>query len=518
MKATAKNTAKGLVVSKKSPIFALPRIPYGNIQSHTKPFWAYSCCTSGNPVSGFLAELTGYALFVSSPLCVQPCQEPTQSIWRSIVTRLHLVMSIASSLIERYCDSISKTPTSFGLKFLANEKFAKSKTLCTFVMRHLSITEYILYSRAYGRIFVTHLRSAMWGCRNLSKVRPSFVHITHRLCYRLCDTLTRLANCRRSTVTGLPQTTSIESSPTGRYSVPILTIPTSFGELANEKFAKSKTLCTFVMRLNHFVRYILSSNAHGRISLAHLCPHSCGSVASSEVRPLFVHIAHQLCPKLCDRTTRLANCRRSIVTRLHLVMSIASSRIGRYCDSISKNPTSFGLKFLANEKFAKSKTLCTFVMRLNHFVRYILSSNAHGRISLAHLCPHSCGSVASSEVRPLFVHIAHQLCPKLCDKPTRLANCRRSTVTGLPQTTSIESSPTGRYSVPILTHPTSFGWKFTVIRRRLYIAMLRLSRPARRYWRLVQQSSSSSGAVLPSASTISLSAAASSPNLKSFAL
>ena len=117
MKATAKNTANGLVVSNESPIFALPRIPYGNIQSHTKPFWAYSCCTSGNPVSGFLAELTGYALFVSSPLCVQPCQEPTQSIWRSIVTRLHLVMSIASSRIGRHCGLISKNPTSFGWKF-----------------------------------------------------------------------------------------------------------------------------------------------------------------------------------------------------------------------------------------------------------------------------------------------------------------------------------------------------------------------------------------------------------------
>jgi len=94
----------------------------------------------------------------------------------------------------------------------------------------------------------------------------------------------------------------------------------------------------------------------------------------------------------------------------------------------------------------------------------------------------------------------------------------RSIVTRLHLVMSIASSLIERYCDSISKNPTSFGWKFTVIRRRLFIAMLRLSRPARRYWRLVQQSSSSSGAVLPSASTTSLSAAASSPNLKSFAL
>ena len=94
----------------------------------------------------------------------------------------------------------------------------------------------------------------------------------------------------------------------------------------------------------------------------------------------------------------------------------------------------------------------------------------------------------------------------------------RSIVTLPQQIRSIASSQIGRYCASLSKNPTSFGWKFTVIRRRLFIAMLRLSRPARRYWRSVQQSSSSSDAVLPSASTISLSAAASSPNLKSFAL
>ena len=109
--------------------------------------------------------------------------------------------------------------------------------------------------------------------------------------------------------------------------------------------------------------------------------------------------------------------------------------------------------------------------------------------------------------------------------PTFDAQCQvrsrvvwRSIVTRLHLVMSIASSRIEKYCAPISQNPTSFGWKFTVIRRRLYIAMLRLSRPARRYWRLVQQSSSSSDAVLPSASTTSLSAAASSPNLKSFAL
>ena len=94
----------------------------------------------------------------------------------------------------------------------------------------------------------------------------------------------------------------------------------------------------------------------------------------------------------------------------------------------------------------------------------------------------------------------------------------RSIVTRLHLVMSIASSLIEKYCDSISKNPTSFGWKFTVIRRRLFIAMLRLSRPARRYWRLAQQSSSSSDAVSPSASTTSLSAAASSPNLKSFAL
>lgn len=107
-------------------------------------------------------------------------------------------------------------------------------------------------------------------------------------------------------------------------------------------------------------------------------------------------------------------------------------------------------------------------------------------------------------------------CVQQCQRPTQSASAR-STVQLRPVATTALWRIAKSFG-HILTNPTSFGWKFTVIRGRLYIAMLRLSRPARRYWRLVQQSSSSSDAVLPSASTISLSAAASSQNLKSFAI
>ncbi len=207
---------------------------------------------------------------------------------------------------------------------------------------------------------------------------------------------------------------------------------------------------------------------------------------------------------------------RSIVTRLHLVMSTASSRIERLCGSISKNPTFFGWNPLpANEKFADSKTLCTFAVRSFRAVKHIQCLCAYGRTSLSYLhC--STGTSQFSGVRPSFVHIANSLCYRSCEVPTQ--SIWRSIVTRLHLVMSTASSRIERLCGSISKNPTSFGWKFTVIRRRLYIAMLRLSRPARRYWRLVQQSSSSSDAVLPSASTISLSAAASSQNLKSFAL
>ena len=117
-------------------------------------------------------------------------------------------------------------------------------------------------------------------------------------------------------------------------------------------------------------------------------------------------------------------------------------------------------------------------------------------------------------VRPLSIHTT--TFDAQCQVRSRVV--WRSIVTRLRLVMSTAPSPTGRYSVLISTRPTSFGLKFTVIRGRLYTAMLRLSRPARRYWRLVQQSSSSSGAELPSASTISLLAAVSSQNLKTFAL
>lgn len=151
----------------------------------------------------------------------------------------------------------------------------------------------------------------------------------------------------------------------------------------------------------------------------------------------------------------------------------------------------------------------------NHlFVGNIKSYEAHLGVFLLHLCYYKGGGLATKQgARPLYI-IAN--CVQQCQTTTQSASAR-STVQLRPVATTALWRIAKSFG-HILTIPTSFGWKFTVIRRRLYIAMLRLSRPARRYWRLVQQSSSSSDAVLPSASTTSLSAAASSPNLKSFAL
>lgn len=157
-----------------------------------------------------------------------------------------------------------------------------------------------------------------------------------------------------------------------------------------------------------------------------------------------------------------------------------------------------------------------FALPKYRIVGNIKSYEALLGVFLLHFCSGSCGTLASKKGHALLLYILQTLCVQQCQSTTQ--SIWRSIVTRLHLVMSIASSRIGRYCDSISKNPTSFGWKFTVIRRRLSIAMLRLSRPARRYWRLVQQSSSSSDAVLPSASTISLSAAASSPNLKSFAL
>lgn len=154
-----------------------------------------------------------------------------------------------------------------------------------------------------------------------------------------------------------------------------------------------------------------------------------------------------------------------------------------------------------------------FALPKHLFVGHIKSYKARLGVFLLHFCSYGGGALASIGGTPSF-YTAN--CVQLCQSTTQSASAR-STVQLRPVATTALWRIAKSFG-HILTIPTSFGWKFTVIRRRLFIAMLRLSRPARRYWRLVQQSSSSSGAVLPSASTTSLSAAASSPNLKSFAL
>ena len=258
----------------------------------------------------------------------------------------------------------------------------------------------------------------------------------------------------------------------------------------------------FALPKNRVVGNIKSYEALLGVFLLHFCSGSRGSLARLGGTPSF-YTAN--CVQQCQRTTQSASARSTV--QLRPVMSTASSRIGRLC---GRNPLP------ANEKFAVSKTLCIFAVRQIRATEYILDLCAYGRTSLSYPLRGTGLSQNLLGVRPSFVHIANSLCYRLCDKPTQ--SVWRSIVTRLHLVMSIASSRIERYCGSISKNPTSFGWKFTVIRGRLYIAMLRLSRPARRYWRLVQQSSSSSDAVLPSASTTSLSAAASSQNLKSFAL
>lgn len=266
----------------------------------------------------------------------------------------------------------------------------------------------------------------------------------------------------------------------------------------------------FALPKHLFVGHIKSYKARLGVFLLHFCSYGGGALASIGGTPSF-YTAN--CVQLCQSTTQSASARSTV--QLRPVATTALWRIAKSFGHILTIPTSFGWKFLANEKFADSKTLCTFAVRSFRAVKHIQCLCAYGRTSLSYLhC--STGTSQFSGVRPSFVHIANSLCYRSCEVPTQ--SIWRSIVTRLHLVMSIASSRIGRYCDSISKNPTSFGWKFTVIRRRLFIAMLRLSRPARRYWRLVQQSSSSSDAVLPSASTTSLSAAASSPNLKSFAL
>ena len=120
----AKNTAKGLVVSKKSPIFALPKKRNSaNPYIVDSTLWAYPCSTSALRSCASLARNKGVR-----PICTytttfdEQCQRRSKVVGRSIVTRLRNIMRIAHSLLERSCARIFQSPTSFGSKSTVNPR------------------------------------------------------------------------------------------------------------------------------------------------------------------------------------------------------------------------------------------------------------------------------------------------------------------------------------------------------------------------------------------------------------
>lgn len=116
MLAHAKNMAKGLVVSKKSPIFALPNHLFvGKIKSYEALLGVLLLhfCTYGG---GGLATKQGVRPFCTAANCVQQCQTTTQSASARSTVRPCQITSTAHSRIGRSCGQILPTLTSFGSK------------------------------------------------------------------------------------------------------------------------------------------------------------------------------------------------------------------------------------------------------------------------------------------------------------------------------------------------------------------------------------------------------------------
>lgn len=115
MLAHAKNMAKGLVVSKKSPIFALPKNRVvGNTKSYQAllgVFLLHFCSGS----CGSLARLGGTPSFYTAN-CVQQCQRTTQSASARSIVQLRPSTSIVFSRHARFYAHILPTLTSFGSK------------------------------------------------------------------------------------------------------------------------------------------------------------------------------------------------------------------------------------------------------------------------------------------------------------------------------------------------------------------------------------------------------------------
>lgn len=126
-----------------------------------------------------------------------------------------------------------------------------------------------------------------------------------------------------------------------------------------------------------------------------------------------------------------------------------------------------------------------------------------------------CAGLATEGGTPSF-YTYNKTFDGLCQTRSRV--CRRTIVTDPHPITSIGSCRAAKSCGFNSRKRISSALKFTVSRRLRSIATLRLSRPARRFWRSVQLSSSSSIEELLCASTIFLSFGASSRKLNPLAL
>ena len=124
MNGNVKNTANGLVISKKSPIFALPT-KCESTKSYIvdSTLWAYPCSTSASCGRALLAQMGDTSSFYTYTTTFdEQCQQRSKVCRRSIVTGSLPITSIGSYLIVKSCDHNSKKRISSAWKFTANHR------------------------------------------------------------------------------------------------------------------------------------------------------------------------------------------------------------------------------------------------------------------------------------------------------------------------------------------------------------------------------------------------------------
>ena len=131
MKGNVKNMAQRLVVSEKSPIFALPR-KCESTKSYivNNTLWAYPCSTSVSCSRAFLAENKGVRPFYTyNTTFDEQCQERSKVCRRTIVTDPRPITSIGSCRAAKLCGSNSRKRSSSALKSTVSRRLRSIVTL-----------------------------------------------------------------------------------------------------------------------------------------------------------------------------------------------------------------------------------------------------------------------------------------------------------------------------------------------------------------------------------------------------